>query len=108
MAKLTTAQAYAAQVKADRRAAALERLTTAAGADERRVRELYAGATETLTPDGRKRFDVLGRNNEQKRGPVAKTSETGAYKVTRLPGGLKASLASEKAAATRRARRFGA
>ena len=105
MTKITTAQAYKNQVKADRRAAAVERLTTAAGADERRIRDIYAGTTESLTSDGRKRYDFAGRNNENKRGVEIGTKQ---YRVTRLAGGLKASLASEKAARTMRARRLAA
>jgi hypothetical protein len=95
MKKLTAAQAYAAQVKADRRAAALDRQDPTIKADEARVREVYAGANALTTADGRRRVARDGSSNENKRGPVAK--------VTRLPGGLKSSLASEKAARTRRA-----
>ncbi len=100
MTKLTTAQAYAAQAKADRRAAALDRQDPAIQADEARVRAVYTGANALTTADGRRRVAKDGSNNENKRGPVAK--------VTRLPGGLKASLASEKAARTARARRLAA
>ena len=99
MTKLTTAQAYAAQAKADRRAAALDRQDPAIQADEARVRDIYTDAAAlALTADGRRRVAKDGSNNENKRGPVAK--------VTRLPGGLKASLASEKGARTARARRL--
>jgi len=42
MTKLTTSQAYAAQVKADRRAAAAERRNGVMAADNARVAEMYA------------------------------------------------------------------
>ena len=70
MAKLTAAEAYKIHAKEERRKAAIERRTTAAGADELRVRKMYAGPVE-LTPDGRPRTDRAGRNNENKRGPKA-------------------------------------
>jgi hypothetical protein len=95
MDKATAAQAYAAQVRADRRAAALDRQDPTIKADEARVRAVYTGANALTTADGRRRVARDGSSNENKRGPVAK--------VTRLPGGLKSSLASEKAARTRRA-----
>jgi len=44
MAKLTSAQAYALQVKADRRAAALERNSTAIRDDNNRVDAIFAAA----------------------------------------------------------------
>jgi hypothetical protein len=44
MTKLTTAQAYAAQVKADRRAAAAERRETGIAADNARVADLFKAA----------------------------------------------------------------
>ena len=101
MKKLTPAQAYAAQAKADRRAAALDRQDPAVRANEARIRDLYTDAAAlAVTTDGRRRLAKDGSNNENKRGPVAK--------VTRLPGGLKASLASEKGARTARARRLAA
>jgi hypothetical protein len=100
MDKATAAQAYAAQAKADRRAAALDRQDPTIKADEARVREVYAGANALTTTDGRRRVARDGSSNENKRGPVAK--------VTRLPGGLKASLASEKAARTARTNRLAA
>lgn len=46
MTKLTPAQAYALQVKADRRAAAAERRGSAIGADEARVKSLFATVAE--------------------------------------------------------------
>ena len=99
--KLTTAQAYAAQVRADRRAAAIDRQAPAIKADEARVRGIYDfAAALDFTADGRRRVARDGSDNTNKRGPVAK--------VTRLAGGLKASLASEKAARTARARRLAA
>jgi hypothetical protein len=101
MKKLTAAQAYAAQVKADRRAAALDRQVPAIKAEEARVRGIYdAVAALDVTSDGRRRVARDGSSNENKRGPVAK--------VTHLAGGLKASLASEKGARTARANRLAA
>jgi hypothetical protein len=47
MTKLTPAQAYAAQVKADRRAAAAERRGGAVAADNARVAEMFAKAAPT-------------------------------------------------------------
>ncbi len=48
MTKLTSTQAYALQVKADRRAAALERRGSAIGADEARIKSLFAAAAEPV------------------------------------------------------------
>ena len=42
MAKLTPAQAYALQVKADRRSAAVERRQPEIAADDARVKAMYA------------------------------------------------------------------
>ena len=101
MNKLTTAQAYAAQVRADRRAAAAERRDPVIAASNAAIRDIYTDAAAlALTADGRRRVARDGSSNENKRGPVAK--------VTRLAGGLKASLASEKGARTARARRLAA
>jgi len=73
--KLTTAQAYAAQVRADRRAAALDRQAPAIKADEARVRGIYDfAAALAVTADGRRRVAKDGSNNENKRGPVAKAT----------------------------------
>ena len=95
MGLLNSTATYNAQVKADRRAAALDRQAPAIKADEARVRGMYDfAAAVDVTADGRRRTARDGSNNENKRGP--------APKVTRLAGGLKASLASEKAARTRR------
>ena len=47
MTKLTPAQAYAAQVKADRRAAAAERRGAAVAGDNARVAEMFAKAAPT-------------------------------------------------------------
>lgn len=47
--KLTTAQAYALQVKADRRAAARERANASVAADNNRVNAMFA-ATEVVAP----------------------------------------------------------
>ena len=50
MTKLTTAEAYVAQVKADRRAAAMERRETEIAQDNNRVKDLYDKA-EVKTPN---------------------------------------------------------
>ena len=105
MAKITAAEAYAAQVKADRRAAAAERRAPEVASYDARVKGMYQG-TEALTPDGRRVKDAAGRDNTNKRGPKTEVIEGRTYKVTRLAGGLKASLAAEKAARTMRARRY--
>jgi hypothetical protein len=73
MNKLTTAEAYALQVKKDRRAAALDRN--------------YGEAVVVKTTEA----------------PTFTPATT--FTVTRLHGGLKARIAAEKAAETRRARR---
>jgi hypothetical protein len=51
MTKLTPAQAYAAQVKADRRAAAAERRGSAVAADEARVKAIYKKAEVATQAD---------------------------------------------------------
>jgi hypothetical protein len=58
MTKLTPAQAYAAQVRADRRAAALERREGAVAGDNERVAEMFANAAPqpVKKPAGRARF----------------------------------------------------
>ena len=58
MTKLTPAQAYAAQVRADRRAAALERREGAVASDNERVAEMFANAAPqpVKKPAGRARF----------------------------------------------------
>ena len=95
MELLNSTATYNAQVRADRRAAALDRQAPAIKADEARVRGMYDfAAAIDVTADGRRRVARDGSDNTNKRGP--------APKVTRLAGGLKASLASEKAARTRR------
>ena len=50
MQKLTTAQAYALQVKADRRAAARERASGAVAADNNRVKAIFANAEVAAKP----------------------------------------------------------
>jgi hypothetical protein len=50
MQKLTTAQAYALQVKADRRAAARERASGAVAADDNRVNAMFANAEVAAKP----------------------------------------------------------
>ena len=91
MAKITAAEAYAAQVKADRRAAAAERRAPEVAAYDARVKRMYQGPTDTQVRRQPQRTEVV---------------EGRTYKVTRLAGGLKASLAAEKAARTMRARRY--
>lgn len=93
MAKITTAQAYKNQVKVDRRAAAAERRAPGVAAYDARVKEMYRGGTE---------------QQHQKKAPETQVVDGRTYKVTRLAGGLKASLAAEKAARTMRARRLAA
>ena len=93
MTKTTTQESYKLQAQADRRAAALERRAPELSAYDARVKEMYRGGTE---------------QQRQKREPEAQVVYGGTYKVTRLAGGLKASLASEKAARTMRARRLAA
>ena len=93
MAKLTTQESYKLQAQADRRAAAAERRAPGLAAYDARVKEMYRGGTE---------------QQRQKRAPEAQVVDGRTYKVTRLAGGLKASLASEKAARTMRARRLAA
>jgi hypothetical protein len=73
MNKLTTAEAYALQVKKDRRAAALDRN--------------YGEAVVVKTTEA----------------PTFTPATT--FTVTRLAGGMKARVAAEKAAKTRRERR---
>ena len=92
MSKLTPAQAYALQVKADRRQAALERAQDpAVRAELQRVNELY----------------VSGSLNKKTQPQQPQFQEATTFTVTRLPGGAKASKAAEKAAATRRRNRQG-
>ena len=88
--KLTPAQAYAAQVKADRRQAALERIQDPIiQAEVQRISELY----------------VSGGLNKKAKPQEPQFKEATTFTVTRLPGGVKASKAAEKAAATRRRNR---
>ena len=90
MTKLTPAQAYALQVKADRRQAALERIQDPlVQAEVQRINELY----------------VSGSLNKRTQPQEPQFEEAKSFTVTRLPGGAKASKAAEKAAATRRRNR---
>jgi hypothetical protein len=101
MGLLNSATTYNAQVRADRRAAALDRQNPAIKADEARARGVYDSvAALDVTSDGRRRVARDGSSNENKRGPKPT--------LTRLRGGLEASLASERGARTARARRLAA
>ena len=62
-----------AVVRADRRAAAVERRNAELAANEARVRDLYTYITNLdATADGRRRTARDGSNNENKRGPKTK------------------------------------
>ncbi len=88
LAKLTPAEAYKRHIETVRRNAAIERQRLEVQADIARVQALYTEGAGRKEP------------------VVAKPqfTEAKAYTVTRLPGGLEASKAAEKGAATRRGR----
>ena len=88
-ARLTTAKAYDLYIKRVRRSAAIERRGGEVRADNQRIQALYSEGAPRKAPGASK--------------PGFKEAST--YTVIELPGGVKASLAAEKAAATRRARR---
>jgi hypothetical protein len=88
LAKLTPAEAYKRHIETVRRNAAIERQRVEIQADIARVQALYT--------------DGAGRKEPVVAKPQYK--EAAAYTVTRLPGGLEASKAAEKGAATRRGR----
>ncbi len=88
LTKLTPAQAYDLHVQTVRRNAAIERQRQEIQADIARVQALY-------TEGAGRREPVVAK-------PQYK--EAAAYTVTRLPGGLDASVAAEKGARTRRER----
>ncbi len=88
LTKLTPAQAYDLHVQTVRRNAAIERQRQEIQADIVRVQALY-------TEGAGRREPVVAK-------PQYK--EAAAYTVTRLPGGLDASVAAEKGARTRRER----
>ena len=73
MGLLNSTATYNAQVRADRRAAAVERRNAELAANEARVRDLYTYITNLdATADGRRRTARDGSNNENKRGPKTK------------------------------------
>jgi hypothetical protein len=73
MGLLNNTATYNAQIRADRRAAAVERRNTELAANEARVRDLFTYVTALdVTADGRRRTARDGSNNENKRGPKAK------------------------------------
>lgn len=87
--KLSPAAAYAKQKWEDRRQAALDRINDPAiQAEVQRIQALYAeGAPRKAPVEVKPQF-----------------KEASTFTVTRLPGGLKASKAADKAAVTRRTR----
>ncbi len=88
LAKLTPAEAYKRHIETVRRNAAIERQRVEIQADIARVQALYT--------------DGAGRKEPVVAKPQYK--EAAAYTVVKLPGGLEASKAAEKGAATRRGR----
>jgi hypothetical protein len=87
-ARLTSAETYNEYIKRVRRNAAIERQRLEVRADIERVQALYAeGSNKRLQPT-----------------PAPAFTEASAFTVKRLAGGLEASVASEKAVKTRRAR----
>jgi hypothetical protein len=87
-ARLSPAEAYKLHLQSVRRNAAIERQRQDYKADVARIQALYAEGAPRKAPA------VV----------APQFTEAGAYTVTRLPGGLKASAAADKAAATRRKR----
>jgi hypothetical protein len=88
LARLTPAETYNQYIKRVRRNAAIERQRVEVRADIERVQALYA-------------------EGAPRKAPVAvapQFTETTTYTVTHLAGGLKASVAADKAAVTRRKR----
>ena len=88
LTKLTPAEAYKRHIETVRRNAAIERQRVEVQADIARVQALYTEGAGRKEP------------------VVAKPqfTEAKAYTVTHLAGGLNASMAAEKGAATRRGR----
>ena len=87
-ARLTAAEVYKRHIQTVRRNAAIERQRVEVRADIERVQALYAEGAQRKAP-----VEVK---------PQFKEAVT--YTVTQLHGGLKASLAADKASATRRSR----
>ncbi len=88
LAKLTPAQAYDLHIRKVRIQAAIDRRTAESRADTQRVLDLYThGAGRKAPAEVKPQF-----------------KEAATYTVTKLPGGLKASVSAEKAAKTRKAR----
>jgi hypothetical protein len=87
-ARLTAAETYKRHIQTVRRQAAIDRRTAEAQADIARVQALYAeGAPRKAPVEVKPQF-----------------KEAATYTVTQLHGGLKASLAADKASVTRRSR----
>jgi hypothetical protein len=87
--KLTAAEAYAKQVKADRKADALARIQDPViQAEAQRIHDLYIGSPVRKAEPQKPEF-----------------KEATSFTLIRLPGGAKASKAAEKAAVTRRRNR---
>jgi hypothetical protein len=87
-ARLTSAEAYKRHIQTVRRNAAIERQRIEVRADIERVQALYAEGAPRKAP-----VEV-----------APQFTETSTYTVTHLAGGLKASVAADKAAVTRRKR----
>jgi hypothetical protein len=87
-ARLTAAEVYKRHIQTVRRQAAIDRRTAEAQAYIARIQALYAEGS--------------GRKAPVEVKPQFKEAAT--YTVTQLHGGLKASLAADKASATRRSR----
>jgi hypothetical protein len=87
-ARLTPAETYNQYIKRVRRNAAIERQRVEVRADIERVQALYAEGAPRKAPVA----------------VVPQFTETATYTVTHLAGGLKASVAADKAAVTRRKR----
>jgi hypothetical protein len=87
-ARLTSAEAYKRHIQTVRRNAAIERQRVEVRADIERVQALYAEGAPRKAP-----VEV-----------APQFTESATFKVTKLAGGLKASVAADKAAVTRRKR----
>jgi hypothetical protein len=87
-ARLTPAETYNQYIKRVRRNAAIERQRVEVRADIERVQALYAEGAPRKAP-----VEV-----------APQFTESATFKVTKLAGGLKASVAADKAAVTRRKR----
>jgi hypothetical protein len=86
--RLTTAEAYRRHAQQVRRNAAVERQRVEVQADLARLQELYAN----------------GSLKRKQAAPAPLFKEAATRTATRLPGGLAASVAADRAAAARRGR----